>query len=169
MEFLIPSFLLVIAVIYLLVRWFTARPTTTLLDRGGIEKEGILVPDFERGDLVEFFEECRKASISSDLAKDFVSAMYNTMHFNKEPPAPKLSDDRYEVWGLDDDISEPLNYVLTRYGFSRVRWNERETLALQTIGDMLVFLSSRIEGLSGKHANNALKGDLGDATRPSAP
>lgn len=161
MELLISSILLLVAVSYLLIRWLTAKPTTMLLDRGGVMIDGVLVPDFERSDVVVFIEECRNASVSSDLAREFLVAMYNTMGFTKEPPAPKLSDDRYEVWGLDDDIEGPLNYVLAKHELNGVRWNQKEILALQTMGDLLAFLSERIESPSAENANNALKSDLG--------
>lgn len=139
----VASGLIVVCIVYLIVRWRMTEVPAMVLDRGGFEQNGLLMPDFSREDLMAYIEECREASISSELAKEFVVAMYNTLRFTKEPPAPKLTDDRYEVWALDDDVGEPLNYVLARYQRPHVRWDDPEVLDLRTIEDVLHFLDER--------------------------
>lgn len=141
----ITGALILICVFYVVFRFFTKKTIHMKLDKGGVEIGNTLSPNYERSDIKEFLKECQKSEISVELAKDFIVGIYNTLNFIKEPPAPKLSDNRYEEpWEIDDDIGDLLNYVLSKYQVPLVRWNQDEVLDLKTMEDILVYMSKRI-------------------------
>jgi hypothetical protein len=114
--------------------------TKMVLDNGGtFDLEGKYIPGMSRLDLQEFLFECAKAGITRDFAEEFLLQLFNMSTYLKEPPAPKLEDDLYKVWAIDDDIEELINPILTRRNLQRINWNDSPVLELGTIGDAILF------------------------------
>ncbi|MCE2573069.1 hypothetical protein [Motilimonas eburnea] len=144
MNLYISVVLLVIAVSYLIYMLYSDVSMEMELDKGGYKDNGTIYPDFSRADLADFIKECEQVAISTDLAMCFVIAIYNTSIFQQEPEAPKLNDNRFSVWGYDDDVEDVMNYVLSEYKLPLVRWHDREVLDLESIEDILVFIEHKL-------------------------
>ncbi len=139
--------IILICTAYIIYRFATDKHEM-VLDKGGIRKDDLILPDFSRTDIQAFFKECHETNIPEKLAKEFIIALYNTLLFNSEPESPKLNDDRYDIWALDDDVDYPINYVLEKYGVNEIRWNQKDVLELQTIKDILVFITGKVQSKS---------------------
>ena len=130
--------------LYVIYRWMTHEIKPMLLDKGGFIEGETKKPDFTRKDLKEYLTECEENSIDSELAKEFFIAVYNTLMWEKEPIAPKLSDNRYKLWELDDDIEDVINYIFRMHNISTISWNYDEILNLVTFKDILLYLQQKI-------------------------
>jgi len=81
-----------------------------VLDKGGIfDVDGKYIPDMLRHDLKEFSIECAKNGIPPNFAEEFLLQLFNMSTYLNEPPAPKIEDELYKVWGIDDDIENLIN------------------------------------------------------------
>jgi len=115
------------------------------LNLGGEKENGIFSPDFNRDDIKLFIKECKDSGISKNIAKDFILSMYNTLYFKNEPSMPSITESRYDNWKLDDDIEDFINYIFDKYHIKKIRWNQTDILELNTMLDILNYLSKKIK------------------------
>ena len=137
-------FLILVCVIYIIVG-FNQPIQEMSLNLGGEKEDGIFIPDFNRNDIKLFIGESKENGISENIVKDFILSMYNILYFKNEPFMPSLTESRYDNWNLDDDIEDFINYIFDKYHIKNIRWNEIEILELNTMLDILNYLSKKIK------------------------
>jgi hypothetical protein len=137
-------FLILACIIYIIVG-FNQPIQEMTLNLGGKKENGIFFPDFNRDDIKLFIKECEDSGISKNIVKDFILSMYNTLYFKNEPSMPSIAESRYDNWELDDDIEDFINYIFNKYHIKKIRWNQTDILELNTMLDILNYLSNKIK------------------------
>jgi hypothetical protein len=161
-SFIVPLFIIIILICYItfrarlkinsecefiferVLRFMTDKLEPIVLNKGGFIKNEIIYPDFERLDLSKFLGQCKENNIPHEIGKKFIIAVYNNIIWQTEPEAPKLSDDRYILWDLDEEIEEVLNSIFEEYNIEKIRWNNRDILDLVTFKDILLYIKEKI-------------------------
>ena len=136
--------IILLLVCYIVYRLMSDKIQHMELNKGGFIKGETKIPDFTRDDVKIFLAECNKYGIEEALAKEFFISVYNTLSWISEPNAPKFTDNRYDLWGLDDDIDDVINYIFEQHNISPIKWNDREILNLVYFKDILVYLQEKI-------------------------
>jgi hypothetical protein len=118
------------------------------MDKGGtLDAENRYQPDMQRNDIQDFLAQCDQEGFSKQLSEEFLQALFalfNFGGFKSEPPAPKLTDDRFGDWGIDDDIDGLINPIFQKHEIPLINWTDPEVLELVTIRDILNYIKMRI-------------------------
>jgi hypothetical protein len=138
---------ILILVGYLAYRSHQFSKRKMVLNKGGIIKaDGGYTPDIARSDLQEFFKECQLIEIPRDFSEEFLLQLFNMSKYLEEPPAPRLADDLIKVWGIDDNVEDLINPILTRRKLQKIRWDDTKILELRTMGDVLSYTYLKTQG-----------------------
>ena len=144
-SFYLLALIILVLFCHVVYRLKTQKLRPMALDKGGFFKGETICPDFSRKDLIAFLNECEENSIDNNLAKEFVIAVYNVMTWGCEPMAPRLNDSRYELWDLDEEVEDIINYIFKKHNINPVRWNNKVILNLVTFKDLLLYMDKKIK------------------------
>lgn len=94
-----------------------------------------------------YFADLDTIGISHDTGLQIALFLNRNFLFKPDPPIyPKMDEELYEVWWLDDDIGDVVNHALTNYDIKQyIKWNDKRLAPLMTIRDLFVFIQNEIK------------------------
>jgi len=98
-----------------------------------------------------FYQDIQEFNISPVVAQMAVDLLNTGLRFAEDVIYPKLDEELYGVWGIDEEIEDIVNNILEKSNKSkRVNWNDSNILKIGTIKELMLYLNDEVYGFPGK-------------------
>jgi len=98
-----------------------------------------------------FYRDIQEFNISPVVAQMAVDLLNTDLRFAEGVIYPKLDEELYAVWGIDEEVEDIINVIFEKLNKAkRVNWNDSTILKLGTIKDLLLYLDDEVFGFQSK-------------------